>query len=145
MHINNLKPYYPRLGYHYRLSNEPEDRKWAFKYKLKAADQAIFRGSYNEALVLLEKAYNVTESILELEILLQVVLVAIIDVKLANTANAGTTSSTGGTTGTTGTTGTETGTKTSSRNSFEADEDGGGGGGEEGEGGGGGWGSEPDL
>ncbi len=77
----NLRPFYPRLGYHYHNSNDPEDRQLAFKYMLKAADQAIFRGSYNEALELLEKTSALVETIPEAEILLEVVKMAIIDVK----------------------------------------------------------------
>lgn len=78
-HSENLRPYYPRVGYHYNRSNTSEDNALAFKYYLKAGDIAVLQGSMTEALQLLKIASTLAEDIPELDIVLQVVNMAILD------------------------------------------------------------------
>lgn len=67
----------PRLGFHYRRSNG--NRELAFKYELKAGDQAIERGAYSNGLTFLKNASDYADHRAELKILIEVIQLAIDD------------------------------------------------------------------
>ena len=66
-----------RLGHHYKKSTGK--RHLAFKYHIKAADQAICRGAFNDGLKFVDTASNLAVSKLELRVLIAVVSRALDD------------------------------------------------------------------
>lgn len=66
----NLRPFYPSLGYHYRMANQ---RSKAFKYEVKSAALAISSGAYNDALLFSESAFDLAEVHAELKMLADVI------------------------------------------------------------------------
>lgn len=66
-----------RLGHHYKKSIGK--RHLAFKYHIKAADQAISRGAFNDGLKFVDTASNLAVSKLELRVLIAVVSRALDD------------------------------------------------------------------
>lgn len=66
------------LGFHYHKSNQR--RHLAFKYKVKAADQAISRGAFSDGLRFTQAAAELAESKPELAMLLKVISIAIRDI-----------------------------------------------------------------
>ena len=72
-----------RLGFHYARSNRR--RAQAFKYKVKAADQAISRGAFNDGLIFAQSASGLGISKAELRVLLEVITSALQDLAPAPT------------------------------------------------------------
>lgn len=71
----DLRPLYITLGYHYQKSNLR--RHLAFKYRVKAADQAISRGAFSDGYRYTQAAADLAESKPELNMLLKVISMAI--------------------------------------------------------------------
>ncbi len=86
---DNLRPFYPqyvytlliffvdkliifRLGYHYSNSG-PEAREMAFKFELKAADQALSRGAFSDGLVFAKASLKLAEQLAELQVVVEVI------------------------------------------------------------------------
>jgi class 3 adenylate cyclase len=71
----DLRPLYITLGHHYQKSNLR--RHLAFKYRVKAADQAISRGAFSDGFRFTQAAADLAESKPELNMLLKVISMAI--------------------------------------------------------------------
>jgi class 3 adenylate cyclase len=71
----DLRPLYIALGHHYQKSNLR--RHLAFKYRVKAADQAISRGAFSDGFRFTQAAADLAESKPELNMLLKVISMAI--------------------------------------------------------------------
>jgi len=76
-YANKLHPLYPILSHHYKRSIGK--RPLAFKYKVKAADQAICRGAFNDGLMFVDKAARMAVSKSELRVLIAVISRALDD------------------------------------------------------------------
>lgn len=73
----NLRPFYPMLGVHYMKSQGK--RALAFKYKVKAADQAISRGAFSDGYSFVETAATLAVTRPELKVLVDVLSRALRD------------------------------------------------------------------
>jgi len=98
----NLRPFYPMLAQHYLKS--VGNRGLAFKYELKAADQAISRGAFSDGLVFMEAATKLAVTKPELKVVSDVIQRALRDIapisnaKIAQSVRRVTNKSFGGTT-----------------------------------------------
>ena len=77
----NLRPFYPSLAHHYQHSHG--QRALAFKYKVKAADQAISRGAFTDGLRFAHSASKLALTKEELRVLLMVISRALRDINAA--------------------------------------------------------------
>lgn len=84
-----------RLGYHFQKASGK--REIVFKYKLKAGDQAISRGAYYAGYLYLESAASLAVKPSELQVLQEVISVAITELKVPTIINMFLASSTGDT------------------------------------------------
>lgn len=73
----------PRLANHYKASHG--QRQLAFKYKVKAADQAISRGAFNDGLAFVQEAATLAVSKPELKVMVDVISRALRDLAPVNT------------------------------------------------------------
>ena len=74
-----------RLGYHFQKASGK--REIVFKYKLKAGDQAISRGAYYAGYLYLESAASLAVKPSELQVLQEVISVAITELKVPTIIN----------------------------------------------------------
>lgn len=74
-----------RLGYHFQKASGK--REIVFKYKLKAGDQAISRGAYYAGYQYLESAASLAVKPSELQVLQEVITVAITELKVPTIIN----------------------------------------------------------
>jgi hypothetical protein len=74
---DNLHPYYSILSYHFLMSDECSDL--AFKYTVKAADQAIYQGAFADGLNFVQRAVKIESDVSNKRRLLRVIERAIDD------------------------------------------------------------------
>jgi len=86
-YAKNLRPFYPILGTHY--SHCVGERQLTFKYKVKAADQAISRGAFNDGLAFVQAAQQYARSRPEWRVLLDVITRALGDIAPPPTTKLG--------------------------------------------------------
>jgi hypothetical protein len=81
----NLRPIYAQLSYHFEKGAvgpmAEQFTREAFKYAVKASDEAIARGAYTDGLTMCRKAYSLLTNLPECEVLLELIDLAISDLK----------------------------------------------------------------
>jgi len=85
----DLRPYYGQLSYHYKLSLG--ERAAAFKYSVKAADQAISRGAFAKGLEFCSGALEMAKTCNELDVFSVVISRGYEDLRLGDTSSSSST------------------------------------------------------
>ena len=84
-HSDNLRPVYANLSYHFHAGAvgpmAEQFTRESFKYAVKSADEAIARGANADGITMCKKAYSLLSTVPECEVLLELIDLAIVDLK----------------------------------------------------------------